>query len=595
MPIVTIKSPTGREFKIEAPEGATDEQILRFAQSQGLFNDEKTIESNQSELGFENLDVPSGDNLESQSVAGQQPEPTIKEKVLGGAEALASLATGATTGALGFAGGSILGAIGELTGLVDSGQDLATKTASLATFEPRTEFGKELLSDLVEPLSALPPVMGGAPIQSIKAASIPTAKTLKTLGKAKRVGQRVIQDASKTKTALAEEIKAGNRNIGNIAMQLDADGTLIKNPNIKKAIKLMGNDEAAYETAINFEKMDTPTRKQVNKMLDTIVNNKESGDPVQIMNNRPSDIIGQSLADGVNELNNIKKGASKRIGNLINGELGNKKVNINNARNEFLEALKDADISTNTIDRKVVADTSRTLTNIKEVVSNERLNNVLNRLQKGTMTAKEAHKLKRNLREIVSFEPSSIGSVKVSAEIENAFKKLSSGLNESINKVDSRYKKANQIMAESIGGLKEVDKLLGNQLMIGDDLAVSKLGSLSKRIGSNLASREQVISMVDELQSSLNKRGKSIQGDIKRQVAALSSLEKIFKVEGSQSPFGFQARIENVAIDAATGGQVGLTREGLGMAINKFKSMNELEFNEKIKALRALSKVNNNE
>ena len=38
MPIVTIQSPTGQSFKIEAPEGATDEQILSFAKSQGLFD-----------------------------------------------------------------------------------------------------------------------------------------------------------------------------------------------------------------------------------------------------------------------------------------------------------------------------------------------------------------------------------------------------------------------------------------------------------------------------------------------------------------------------------------------------------------------------
>ena len=38
MPIFTIETPSGQTFDIEAPEGATDDQILSFAQSQGLFN-----------------------------------------------------------------------------------------------------------------------------------------------------------------------------------------------------------------------------------------------------------------------------------------------------------------------------------------------------------------------------------------------------------------------------------------------------------------------------------------------------------------------------------------------------------------------------
>ena len=586
MPIVTIQSPTGQSFKIEAPEGATDDQILRFAKSQGLFD----AQPQESQAGFNNLDVPTESNLESQSIAQAKPDPTVSEMLTGGAEALGTLATGATSGALGFAGGSLAGAAGELLGLTDDGEKLATEAAGALTFEPRTEFGRELIADIGELAGALPPVMG-----AVSVGIIPTAKTLQQAGKlqagkAKRLSKRTIQNLSKTKRALAEEIKAGNRNAGNIAMQLDADGTLIKNPNMKKAIKLMGSDDAAYSTAINFEKMNDATRSQVNKMIDTIRDNKKSGDPVQIMTNRPADRIGDTLARRVNKLNSIKKDASKQIGDLINGELGKKQSNISGARNDFISALREADIDVNMLDGKLVADTTRTLTNTKEVISNDRLNNVLGRLQKGSISAKEAHKLKRNLREMVSFDQKAIGSTKVSAEIESAFKKLSSDLGESVSKIDSRYRSANQKMSESLDALKEVDRQLGKQIMIGDDLATSKLGALSKRIGSNLASREQVLSMVDEIDSALNKRGIRPKDDIRQQVAALADLEKIFKVEGEQSPFGFQSRIAQGVADAATGAPLG-SKQLMDAAINKFKSIGQLEFDGKIKALRALSKT----
>ena len=137
---------------------------------------------------------------------------------------------------------------------------------------------------------------------------------------------------------------------------------------------------------------------------------------------------------------------------------------------------------------------------------------------------------------------------------------------------------------------KEADRLLGNQIMIGDELAVSKFGSLSKRIGTNLQSREQVINLMNILDKALGKRGIRPKDDIRRQVAAIADLEKIFKLETDQSPFGFQSRIMQGAINATQGGQ-GASRELLDAAINKFRDMSKPEFDDKMKALRKLAEV----
>lgn len=505
------------------------------------------------------------------------PERTLSEQLIGAGEAALTTATGATTGALGFGTGSLIGAAGELTGQFEGGEGLefATSLGEKFTFQPRTEAGKDIVGDIAKIAAVIPPVIGTT---SFGATSLKNRPSRLKSPKMKRL-------------ALAQEIEAGNINAGNIAKRLDASGKLVTNPNVKKAIQLMGNDDAAYSTAINFEKMTPATKSQINKMLDVIESNKSSGDPTQIMSNRPVDVIGQSLARRVNKLNDIKKAASKQIGDLVKGDLGNKQANVNRARNDFISSLNDADIGVGMVEGKLVADTTKTLTNVNEVVKLDKLNNILGRLQKGNIPAREAHKLKRNLREMVSFDPSAPGAVKVSAEIENAFKKLSADLGESVSKLDGRYKSANQKMAESLGALKEVDRQLGKQIMIGDDLAASKLGALSKRIGTNLASREQVISMVDDIDNALRKRGIRPKDDIKRQVAALADLEKIFKVEGEQSPFGFQARVAQGVADVAVGGQAGATRELLDAAVNRFRSMNKLEFKDKMKALRALSKV----
>ena len=125
--------------------------------------------------------------------------------------------------------------------------------------------------------------------------------------------------------------------------------------------------------------------------------------------------------------------------------------------------------------------------------------------------------------------------------------------------------------------------------MIGDDLAASKFGDLSKRIGTNLTSRQSVLDLVQSIDESLAKRGVRPKDDIKRQVATLVDLDKIFKLELSQAPSGFTSRIAQAAGEAAVTG--GTPASGLlSAAKDKFLDMSKLEFDDKMKALRFLSK-----
>jgi hypothetical protein len=525
-----------------------------------------------------NLDVPTPENLAIPRPARQ--ERTLGQNLIGAGEAALTAVTGATGGALGFLASAPDAALNELIGK-EGGFGNANAMAAENTYSPRTDAGKEFVKFMGETLGTLPPVLGSGGMP----AALNTSSTVSRFANSK-----LFQDSRARRQVVSDEIREGNVNAGNIAKALNEDGKLITNPNVKLAVKLMGDDEASLSTAINFEKMNNATRSQVNKMLDTIEANKRSGDPLSTMENRPANVIGESLAARVRKLDSIKKSASNDISNIINGDLGAKSVDVASARDKFINSMADSDISiARNEDGILMADSSRTLTNIDEVIGQRKLSNILNRIESGQMNAKEAHKLKRNIRELVSYDPSAPGSLKVSADIERAIKELSTGLGDSIAKIDNSYSLANKKYAESIDVLIKADKLLGNKLMIGDELASSKLGALAKRIGTNLASKESVIDLVQSLDESLAKRGVRPQDDIKRQVATLADLEKIFKVESAQAPFGFQSRIAQGAGEAAISGGVP-AREILSGALDKFRDMNKLEFDDKMKALRFLSK-----
>jgi hypothetical protein len=591
MPIAKIQTPNGQIISLEVPEGATEKQILDFVQSQDL-SQFATQQVREVGPAGADIDVPTPENLAIQPE--QQPDPTLGDIATGVGETALTLATGATGGTLGFAVGSLGGVLGELTGILEPGEgyQLAADSAAALTFEPRTEVGRQLIKEIAEPLSALPPVLGAAP----QVVTLPTARMLSQTAKTSKgaIGsiRRVAQNASSTRKALADEIAAGNVNTGNIAKTLDADGTLITNPRLKTAIKLVGDEEAGYNAAINFEQMSPATKSQVSKMLRTIEQNKKSGDPVKIMENRPAQVVGDSIANRVLRLDKIRKDANKQLSAALDGELGTKRIKTTDALDSFIGDLNEAGLPVGRDGKKLSIDASNTILNFNEAINEGKLNTLLNQLDRGSLNGKDAHRLKRQLRELVSFGGDTPGA-KASIEIENAIKRLAANLNDGLNQASKQYANANRKSASVMDELRKADKMLGNQLMIGDELAASKFGALSKRIGTNLASREQVIDLVDSVDRALNANGIRPKDDIKRQVAALSDLEKIFKVESAQAPFGFQSRIEQGALDAVTGVPTSAAREVGQFVLDRFRSMSEQDFNQKVKAVKSLLRESN--
>lgn len=519
-------------------------------------------------------DLPPGDIYDPNQRAPRQ-DRTFGQIAEGVGETALTLGTGATSGAVGFGIGSSQDIIDTLSGKPD--RKLRESYAQSGTNLPESEAGQEYVKWISEKLGALPPVMNFGVVGGAAARSKPGVSRMIPNGK-----------ASQARTIIAKEIDSGNVNAGNIAKTLNAKGELITNPNMKKAISLLGDGDEAHSMAISFEKANDATRLQANKMLDKIQANKLSGDPLDIMENRPAHVVGESLANRVNKLDNIKKSASKTIGNLIKGELGSKKVDVSQARDGFINALKEVDIDIGINDAgALVVNTDRTLTNVKKVIDDDMLNNVLWRLQSGKMKAKEAHSIKRVIREMVDYDPAKPGATKPTKEITDAIKVLSTDLGDSVSKVSGRYKTANKHFSESIDALKEADRVLGRKLMIGDELAEKKFAGLAKRIGTNLTAKEDVQAFLNIVDESLAKRGIRPKDDINRQVAILSDLEKIFKVESAQAPFGFQSRIAQGALEATT---MSPTVQAGRYVLDKFRDMGKLEFDDKMKALRALAK-----
>ena len=118
---------------------------------------------------------------------------------------------------------------------------------------------------------------------------------------------------------------------------------------------------------------------------------------------------------------------------------------------------------------------------------------------------------------------------------------------------------------------------------IDTDLANSRLGDVSKKIGTNYGTRQDVFKLIDTLDESLKNNKVIFNDDIRSQVSSLALLDDVFKMQDTDIPFGFVSGIKK-----ATSGQP-MTVQALDVALDKLKSMRDPDFNKKMAVLRRLA------
>lgn len=560
-------------------------------------------------------------NNQQQSVATidelfpvKQPEQQTQEQfspmegIVGGLENTLSAATGA--------GAEIAGGIAGLLSIPFTGSDagdIVNTVSDALTYQPRTEAGQAIqqkvaetlspvgewisekpgdyffelaqspqfkmasaLNPQLKPLADNPEIMG-----AMGATAIPAALELIGLKGAKR-----IKTKADAKRVLADEIAAGNRNIDNITQMLDANGKLTSNPAAKKIAGLFPDEIKGKQGAILIERMNPATRQQFNKMLDVVENQRMRG-AEYAMDNRATNVVGESIARRVKSLTRVREQASKKLGRALD-KIGDQDVNIQQPAQDFLQKMEEAGVQFSADQGgNIVSNFDNARLNLGDVMPKQRFDQVVNMMRNGTMTAKEAHDFKRFIREFVSYDTAGLPQVgaKQSKIFSDAIKSLSTDIGNQIKDISPDYAKANQVYESIADPLNKVSRQL-KDMGLETDVGEAKLGQLAKRIGTNYSSKAQITDMIDSIDQGLSANNIRFKDNIKQQVAALDMLDDMFNTSKNESPFGFKAGIEG-GTRAAAGDKMAL----LQMADNAVKKLREKDFNEKMKVLRATTKT----
>mgnify|MGYP000532937104 CR=1 FL=1 len=562
MPIVTIQSPQGGEIQIEAPEGATDEQIFMFAKSQGLFDQQPIAEQ------FNNEDVPTEENLARPLPV--QPEDSFLDEVIGLGETALTIGTGATAGTLASIAETPFAIARSLTGEItpEQARQRVQSAASDVTFAPRTEAGQENVKAIGDVLGVLPPMLGTTPLN-----------TLRPLVAGKFINDKLLKSSRAKKQLLADEIRKGNPNIELVTKALNETGDVITRPASKRAVKVLGGDHVAEGTVAVIENMSPASKKILNKQLDNISRGRR--EPLFGDANRPSNTLGESILERAIAIDKVNVRAGKTIGKTAES-LKDINVDISGSNNAFLSGLNKLGVTFKRGDDGwVTPDFSRSKF---DGGNQQKMTVLINDLLDGKPAFDVAHKLKRTIRDNIDFESGTGGIGQVKGDSKQLLKNLSSGIDEVLDSISPQYKKANESFSKTIKLKNDFDKLMSKDIDLKDRVSASSiLGNKAMRVDSNAPSGVVINKLFMDADSVLGDFKIKFKDDIPSIRHITNKLNEAFKIAPPNSLKGNIVSGGLDVMDATTGSPAAAAR----LAAKALKK-DAPDFNKKMRAFKSL-------
>jgi hypothetical protein len=516
-------------------------------------------------------------------------DPSFQEKLIGAAEVLMTLASGATTGA----GGMVRGTLEGLAEQILSGQfgtpeaaqmieQKAMQRAGEATYMPRTPVGQEYVQETSEVLSQLPAM---APLVAetgaIRAGLAGAAQAARYGGRPavqQMTGQMVRETGREAFDVLPSPVQTAGRTVAGAAQKgsdLVASGYDFsrgrgKSQDIYKTLKsipdsstvaqyqLINDRVVADPLAVNaidqgwdsavLGSIKTSSNKdkfQMTRMLGVFEEGKIRADYAAL--NRPEAVLGKSMLDRVNFLINQNKSSGIEIGKIAKQKLKGQKINVDPAVGKLLQDLEEIKV------KVVLGNENGFLRNptisfdgsqLQADRSSQRLlRDVMKYLNDVDSTdALSVHELKKFLDSTLVYGKKAANPI--APKIDEILKSFRRNLNDSLNVINKDYQAANKKFSETITALDAIQDAVGKKVEFDSDRASDAFGTALRKVLSNYGTRNSIIDSIDLVETVARKYGMNINDDLIKQLVFVNEIDRMF---GSVAPSSFKGQIEQAA------------------------------------------------
>lgn len=504
--------------------------------------------------------IPTGENLAAeQARTGAIPERTLGESVIGAGDALLTAGTAATSGALGFGAGTVTGILGELTGRLQPGEGLeeAQALAAKLTRAPATEAGQEYLKDVGDVLGTLPPVLGTAPVVGLNAAKV---------GRPKFASSR-----NKIISSIANDVpenvqKSFTKKLGKDRFQPHIFGMV-------KEARRQGFDEGVTTLVANA----SPTTRRGMMRQVGVVEKAKGSARVKALE-RTADIAGESLVRKHDFVLSNKKQAGVQLGRVAK-KLKKESLNIDEPVNSFLDGLERLGVKFDEKGRPNYENATFEGVTPAETLINKVVRRIKRNEGFGETDGLSAHEFKKFIDEQVSFGKKSEGGL--GNKVEGVVKTLRREVNDSISSISKDYAQANKQFSDTVTVLDELEKVAGQKLDFSGKHATKAAGTLLRSQTNNTKGRANLLTVIENLESTAKKYGGSFDDDILSLSIFADELDTIF---GSGASTSLRGEVGKAGVDTAVDisqmtipGVVGLGVKSGARAIRGINEKNQLK------------------
>lgn len=330
---------------------------------------------------------------------------------------------------------------------------------------------------------------------------------------------------------IASRIRSKSTESDLAAYRLEGD-KLVTDSQAKEAISQGWNDG----TVQMLKTLDDNNVSKAKEMLDIADQGRK--DPTYGRSNRPTDVIGEDLAQNIRFLKSKNTEAGNEIEVAAN-KLKDKEVDVSAPVNSFISTLEQKLNVTFKRDDKgnLLFDKNKRVMPIFKDSDIEGadyakdqsfIQSILDRMSTTKApNAYDVHRLKRSIDKKVKWGKSNNSNLE--PDVEYAVKSLRHNLDDVLDSNFDDYNQANIKYKDTAQALGEIQDASGKKLNVFGDGADRQLGTLSKRLLSNVTSRQELENAIAQLQEVSAKYGNPNKADINKLAGFAADLEKVYQ------------------------------------------------------------------
>ena len=556
MPTATIQTPDGRIVTIEVPEGATEQQILEFVQSQDL-----------SQFQPQQTQLPEGTTLGGVGETAQALGQGLVGAVSGGLQGLGVLAQGTPEEAA------------ERVGRVQQQYTYIPETqAGQETLQAVQDFGGLVDRIVATGIGFTPTLIASAIEGTDLEQDLKNLYESGTEGIADRIFSETDSPTAGTAAILLPEVMASITGRVRIRPGINELAANVSPRKMNQVLK-QGMDERVANMVGSASDVD---KNVMRNMMDIFKKGKE--DIVFQQRNRPTDAVGDQLVKRIKHVQEQNQFAGSQIDAVAEGLKG-KQVDFLTPFSRFTRDL-ESELGIRFDD---AGNPNFEGSLIDELQGDQALiNKIINRAKKVRVTdALEMHNFKRFIDSQVSFGQKSEGGIQAADRIA---KSLRRNIDQTLDNQFPLYDKANAKFKETRDALDAIQDAAGTKLDFDSPSASQQTGVLLRRLLGNAQSRGRLFDSIDEIDRAAKNTGGRFDDDIVKQMVFADELDRMFGTTANTSLGGELKR----ATERASQGQPGLFAAFVDQIGDRIENLRGINDENAIKAIEDLINGTNN-